>query len=113
MVLTPSTTSGGIAGFTFWSMIWIALAEIDNLGKLFHLPKFISTKPVLRWIIEHKGISILCTELVNYGIHGIRSTTGVVFALGGTLCNAITIFFVLPVINRIKGPEWLYGDFRR
>jgi hypothetical protein len=112
VVLTPSTTSGGIAGFTFWGMVWVAITEIDALAKMFHLPKAVSSKPLLRWILKHKGISLLCTELVNYTIHGIRSTTGVVFALGGTVCNVFTICLVLPIINKIKGPSWLYGGYR-
>lgn len=113
MVLTPSTTSGGIAGFTFWGMVWIAIGHVTDIGRLFHIPaRFCDSKHIFRWVLEHKGLAILCSELINYGIHGVKSSTGVVFALGGTLANAFAIFGVLPLVNKIKGPGWLYGNFR-
>jgi hypothetical protein len=112
MVLTPSTTSGGIAGFSFWGLCWLALAKLDAIAELFHMQNFVSSKYVFRWIMKHKAVALVCTELINFGMHGTEGA-GVVFAIGGSICNASVIFGILPLVNKIKGPTWLYGDFRR
>jgi hypothetical protein len=103
---TPSATSSGIAGFTFWGMCWTALAKIDKIAELFHVSRWVKSKNVFGWILKNKALSILCSEIVNYSIHGVQSTLGVTFAIGGTVCNALMIFIGLPVINKVKGNPW-------
>lgn len=109
-ILTPSSKSAGIAGGVFWAMIWAAIGHLDDIAELLRLPRrFFSSRRILAWVNDHKGVSIVCTELVNYGIHGVKDSTGVTFAIGGTVCNILFVFCVLPILNLVKGKTWLYG----
>jgi hypothetical protein len=112
MTLTPSATSSAAAGFTFYGMVWLALMELDDLAKILHISSWVKSRSVLRWIIEHKSVALICTECFNYSVHGITQSIAVTFALGGTACNALMIWAVLPVLNKIRGPRWLYGGLK-
>ena len=112
MVLTPSSTSSGLAGFTFWGMIWLTICELDAVAKLLCVNSFVSSRAVLRWVLNNKSVSLICTELVNYGIHGVTNSIAVTFAIGGTTCNALMIFIVLPIVDKVRGPRWLYGGIK-
>jgi uncharacterized membrane protein YkvI len=60
---------------------------------------------VLRWINDHKVVTITLTEAVNYSVHGISSPIGVVFALGGTMVNAFMVIFIVPIWCRLSNLE--------
>jgi len=112
MTLTPSATSSAAAGFTFYGMVWLALMELDDVAKILHINSWVRSRDVLRWIIDHKSVALICTECFNYSVHGITQSIAVTFALGGTLCNGIMIYGILPLMNKIRGPRWLYGGLK-
>lgn len=56
---------------------------------------------------ENKALTLLGTEFVNFGVHGVTGADSVTFALGSTVFNAFMIFVGLPfkfmLANKRKG----------
>ena len=76
---------------------WLTIFKLNDLAKLFRVQRFVSQRKVLTWVNENKALTLLGTEFVNYGVHGVTGVESVTFALGSTLFNAITIFVLLPL----------------
>ncbi len=71
-----------------------------TLFKLDHLPfvgKFVNKDRIIAWIKANKVLTLLCTEIFNFGVHGISNPASVTFALGGTAFNVLMIFIFLPL----------------
>ena len=99
MTLTPTAQSSAIAGFALWLVGWMTFFKMD------HLPvvgKFVKKDRAVEWILANKVLTLLCTEIFNFGVHGISNPASVTFALGGTIFNAMMIFIFLPIGNRRK-----------
>ena len=108
MNLTPSSKGSFFAGIGLWCMFWAALFKVDEIAGAFRFQRLVSLDRCLSWIRKHKSTSLLGTELVNYGTHGISDPLGVTFALGGTLVNVVMIYILLPMRERAKrGAELL------
>lgn len=101
MNFTPSARGSFIAGLGFWSLLWAALFKSDDFAEALGVHPWFNSQRCMRWIREHKSTTLLCTELFNYGTHGI-DPLGVSFALGGTLTNLFVILVVLPMLDRPK-----------
>ena len=98
MRFTPSSTSAVVAGMGLWVLAWSFVAKLDSLAKLVHLDGFIDKDRLLDWIADHKGVSLIATELINIGSHGMGTDSlGVTFSLGGTIINAFVICLILPL----------------
>jgi len=97
MRLTPTAASAAIAGFGFYALVWGIFSKSDTILALFGIRRRYARRG-RRWINENKGLTLMSTEVVNFGIHGIKSAEGVTFALGGTLCNFVYIFVINPII---------------
>lgn len=102
MVLTPSTKGSFLAGIGFWTLLWLAVAKLDEIAACFRLRRWLSTDKCLAWVNRHKALTLLGTECGNYGTHGIANPLGVTFALGGTLVNAIVICVLVPLRSRVR-----------
>ena len=102
MNLTPSAKGSFFAGIGLWCLIWAALLKADEIAELGGFQRWVSSDRCLRWINKHKSTSLIGTELVNYTHTGL-DPLGVTFALGGTLVNAVVIYFLLPMRERAKG----------
>src|ERR1700756_5731049 len=102
MNLTPSSKGSFFAGIGLWCMFLAALFKVDENAAGCNLQRLVSLDRCLSWIRRHKSTSLLGTELVNYGTHGISDPLGVTFALGGTLVNVLMIYFLLPMLERAK-----------
>lgn len=102
MNLTPTTKGTFLAGIALWVMLWLGLFKIDELVGDSRFRKWLSTEDCIRWISRHRGTTLLGTELVNYGTHGISQADGVVFAAGGTLVNLLVIFLWFPLRSLLK-----------
>jgi hypothetical protein len=100
--LTPSTKSAFIAGIGLWCLIWASLFKADEFAEVGGIRRWVSFDRCLNWICQHKGTSLVGTELFNYGTHGITNPLGVTFAIGGTLVNMTMIYVLLPIRNRMK-----------
>ena len=96
MVLTPSSKSAFISGMALSLVAWLTIFKLNDLAKLFRVQRFVSQKKILTWVNENKALTLLGTEFVNYGVHGVTGVESVTFALGSTLFNAVTIFVLLP-----------------
>ena len=83
MVLTPSAKGAFLAGIGFWTLLWLGVAKLDEIAECLHLRKFLGTEKCLAWINRHRALSLLGTEAMNYGSHGIQPL-GVSFAIGGS-----------------------------
>ena len=95
---TPSASSSVVAGMGLWVLAWSFVAKLDSVAKLVHLDGFVDKEKFLDWVTEHKGVSLIATELVNIGSHGMGTDSlGVTFSLGGTIVNAVVILVVLPL----------------
>ena len=105
MTFTPSATSSFSAGAVFWGMVWATLGKLDELVHFVGFKKSNPRQTVLRWINDHKVVTITLTEAVNYSVHGISSPIGVVFALGGTMVNAFMVTFIVPIWYRLSNLE--------
>ena len=101
MTLTPTTKGAFLAGVLLWSLMWLSLFKADELVELGRIQRFMSSKRVLNWISKHKSTTLLSTELINYGTHGIGDADSVVFAAGGTLVNALVIYVLLPLLSKV------------
>lgn len=97
MTLTPSSKSAFISGMALSLVAWLTIFKLNDLAKLFRVQRFVSQRKVLTWVNENKALTLLGTEFVNYGVHGVTGVESVTFALGSTLFNAITIFVLLPL----------------
>ena len=102
MTLTPTSKGAFLAGIGLWLMLWLGLFKVDEVLGGTRFGKLISAERCTRWISRHRSTTLLGTELVNYGTHGIASPEGVVFALGGTIVNALMILLVLPARGLFK-----------
>jgi hypothetical protein len=102
MTFTPSATSSFSAGAVFWGMVWSVAVKASEIMKLFGFKNSRLSDHILLWVRDHKLLAVTGSELVNYSIHGIQDPLSVTFALGGTLTNLVTVFFVVPMICRIK-----------
>jgi hypothetical protein len=100
MTLTPSAKGAFLAGIGLWCLMWLSLFKADEIAEAVHLQRWISSDRCLRWIRQHKGTSLLGTELFNYGTHGISDPLGVTFALAGTFVNVLVIYGLLPLLNQ-------------
>jgi len=95
---TPSSTSAVFAGMGLWVLFWSLVAKLDSLARLLHVDGFVDRDRFLDWMAEHKGVSLIATELVNIGSHGMGTDSlGVTFSLGGTFINAFVICVILPL----------------
>ena len=102
MNVTPSSKGSFFAGIGLWCMFWAALFKIDEIAGACSLQRLVSLDRCLSWIRRHKSTSLLGTELLNYGSHGISDPLGVTFALGGTLVNVLMIYVLLPMREKAK-----------
>jgi hypothetical protein len=64
------------------------------------IQRWVNSTRCLRWIGQHKSTSLLGTELINYGSHGL-DPLGVSFSLGGTLVNVLFIYLLLPGLETL------------
>lgn len=94
MTLTPTAQSSAIAGFALWMVGWATLFKLDHLP---FVGKMIKKDRVISWVSQNKVLALLCTEIFNFGVHGISNPASVTFALGGTAFNALMIFVFLPI----------------
>ena len=102
MTFTPTTKGSFLAGIGLWLMLWLGLFKMDEIVQDTHLRRFVSSQGCVRWISQHRSTTLLGTELINYGTHGISNPDGVVFAIGGTIVNALMIFCLLPLRSFLK-----------
>jgi hypothetical protein len=54
---------------------------------------------VIDWISHNKVLTMMCTEVFNFGVHGVTNPASVTFVLGGTAFYALMIFILLPISN--------------
>jgi hypothetical protein len=69
----------------------------------FGLGRFVNKELILEWINGNRVVTLLTTEVFNFGVHGIENPNSTVLALGGTAMNFIMIFVVIPVRFLIRG----------
>lgn len=100
--VTPTTKGAFLAGLALWIMLWLGLFKLDEVVGNTVLRRWISSEEAIRWVSRHRSTTLLGTELVNYGTHGIINPDGVVFAVGGTLINILMIFLLLPLRSLLK-----------
>jgi hypothetical protein len=101
MTLTPTTKGAFLAGVGLWCLMWLSLFKADEIAEFGGVQRWINSERLFRWIREHKSTSLLGTELFNYGTHGISDPDSVTFAAGGTLVNAVMIYVLLPMLNKM------------
>ena len=102
MTFTPTMKGAFLAGIGLWLMLWLGLFKLDEVVQDTPLRRFVSSEGCFRWISKHRSTTLLGTELVNYGTHGIINPEGVLFAAGGTIVNAFMIFCLLPLRTLLK-----------
>jgi len=102
MTLTPTTKGAFLAGLGFWGLLWAALFKLDDVVEGTMLQRRVSTERCLQWISRRRSTTLLGTELCNYSVHGISQIDGVVFAMAGTVVNALMVLCVLPIRALLK-----------
>jgi hypothetical protein len=100
-MFTPTASSSFFAGVGLWGVIWSAVYKIESVAKMFGLGRFVNKDAILSWISGHKVVTLLATEAINFGVHGIENPNSTTMALGGTITNFVMIFIVLPIRNLI------------
>ena len=100
MNLTPSQKGSFLAGIGLWVLIWASVWKADDIAQVMHVRRWFNSGRCIRWIGQHKSTSLLGTELVNYGTHGL-DPMGVSFSLGGTLVNVLFIYLLLPFLEKL------------
>jgi hypothetical protein len=99
---TPTSKGAFLAGIALWIMLWLGLFKLDEVVADTAARRWVSSEGCLRWVSKHRSTTLLGTELVNYGTHGITNPDGVVFAAGGTIVNFLMIFLFLPIRKHLK-----------
>lgn len=102
MIVTPSSNSSFIAGVGLWSVGWSALFKLDRIPVL---KRLIDKERTLSWINKNKVLTLLLTEAINFGSHGVVQASAVTLALGGTACNIAMLFVFLPLRQWRKGKQ--------
>jgi hypothetical protein len=105
MQLTPTDKGAGLAGLVLASLGWLSLFKLDSLAELCHVNRWIKQEKIFGWITQSmktKSTALLITEIINFGVHGISSPAGVLFACGSTVINAFMIFVGLPLRMKAK-----------
>jgi hypothetical protein len=97
MQITPTDRGSVIAGIGISSLAWMSLFKLDYLAKITFTSRWISKDRLFGWINRNKSVSLLTTEVINVGVHGISKPESVLFALGSTIVNVIFIFVVIPI----------------
>lgn len=100
MNLTPTQKGSFLAGIGLWVLIWASIWKADDIAQAIHVQRWFNSGRCIRWIGRHKSTSLLGTELVNYGRHGLNPL-GVSFSLGGTLVNVFFIYLLLPCLEKL------------
>ena len=100
MNLTPSQKGSFLAGVGLWILIWASVWKSDDIAQAMRIQRWFNSTVCLRWINRHKSTSLLGTEFVNYGSHGL-DPLGVSFSLGGTLVNVLVIYLILPCLEKL------------
>jgi hypothetical protein len=96
-VFTPTASSEFFAGVGLWGVVWSAIYKLESVAKLCHCGRWVNREKILAWINCNKVVTLISTEILNFGVHGVDSPSGVTFALGGTFTNFVMIFIVIPV----------------
>ena len=104
MNLTPSQKGSFLAGVGLWVLIWASLWKADDIAQAMRIQRWFNSRRCVSWIGRHKSTSLLGTELVNYGTHGL-DPLGVSFSLGGTLVNVFFIYLLLPCLEKLLGQK--------
>ena len=99
MTLTPTAQSSAIAGFALWLVGWATFFKIEKVPLV---GRFVNREKSTEWISENKVLTLLITEIFNFGVHGIANPTSVTFTLGGTAFNTLMIFLFLPLKQMFK-----------
>ena len=99
MLLTPTFIGSLLAGVACWLLFWYGISHIDSIP---YLNQYLSRKMILEWIRKNPQLTLMLTELVNIGLHGVGSAAAVLFTFGGTLVNAAMIFGLVPVQGLIS-----------
>ena len=94
---TPTASSEVFAGAGLSGIGWSMVFKIDAIAKLLHCDRWVNREGILAWVNANKVVTLLSTELFNFGIHGVESPSGVTFALGSTVVNIAMIFVVIPL----------------
>jgi hypothetical protein len=95
-MFTPTAISSGFAGVGMWGVGWSALWKIEAVAKMFGLGRFVNRDLILEWINTNRCVTLIATEVVNFGVHGVENPNSTTMALGGTLINFVMIFIVIP-----------------
>lgn len=104
MNLTPTDKGAGIAGIALSSLGWFSLFKMDHILELFRL-RWKPKEALFRWITRSyatKSLTLLITEVINFGVHGVTNPASVLFACGSTIVNAFMIFVGLPLHMRTR-----------
>jgi hypothetical protein len=100
--MTPSAKSAFIAGSALSLVAWLSLFKLDAIAQLFRVNRIVKQEKVFTWIDSNRSLSLLFTEFVNFGVHGVTNSSSVTFALGSTITNALFIYLVLPIVQAKK-----------
>ena len=93
MLLTPTAIGAMLAGVAMWALFWAMLHKLNDLP---WVQQWLTSNRCFAFINRHRGASMIMTEVINFGIHGVTSPVGVLFALGGTAINVLVICGYLP-----------------
>ena len=95
MTLTPTDKGAGIAGIAFASLAWFSSFKINHIAELLRVRRWVDQEKMFDWITHsyrNKALTFLCTEVVNFGTHGITNPASVLFACGSSIVNGFMIF---------------------
>lgn len=87
------------------SLAWASAFKLDHVAQLCHVNRWVSQEPVFEWVnrsYKNKGLAILFTEVINFGVHGVTNPASVLFACGSTIVNGFMIFIGLPIRQKAR-----------
>jgi hypothetical protein len=92
MTLTPTDKGAMLAGTTVSILFWSCMLKLDTIARMIGLGRFVKRDRILQKMYDNKGATLILTEVVNYGTHGITNPSSTLFAFGATIVNAFFIF---------------------
>jgi hypothetical protein len=102
-VFTPTASSTFFPGIGPWSVVSSAVYKIEAVARMFGLGRFANKQLTLEWINTNRAVTLLTTEVINFGIHGVKPPGGTNRASGRTLLSFIMIFIVVSVRFFVRG----------
>src|ERR1035438_87261 len=80
-MFTPTASSSFFAGIGLWGVVWSAVYKIEAVAKMLGLGRFVNKERILAWMNSNRVVTLLTTEIINFGTHSPENPNSTAMAL--------------------------------